>query len=96
MTQPASLAPNGTRTKLVVTIVIFGLLVLLGAQIVDPRISRRVLAGVVATTGIIAGIIPALGTQRPRAAYWLVRASAAAAMVGLGGLVRMLIEAFRR
>jgi hypothetical protein len=61
MTQPTTLAPNRTRTQLVVGIALFALLFLLGAQIVDPRISRRVVAAVVAITGIISGILP-----RPR------------------------------
>jgi hypothetical protein len=95
MTQPTTLAPNHTRTTRVVTIVIFGLLVLLGAQIVDPRISRRVFAGVVATTGIIAGIFPALGTQRPQTARWLARASGAVLAISLGVLARVLVQSFR-
>jgi len=95
MTQPTALAPNRTRTKLVVTIVLFGLLFLLGAQVVDPRISRRVFAAVVAITGIISGIIPALGTQRPQTARWLVRASGAFLAISLGVLARMLVQSFR-
>ena len=95
MTQPTTLPPNRTRAQLVVGIVLVALLVLLGAQIVDPRISRRVLAAVVAITGIISGIFPALGTQRPQTARWLARASGALVAIMLGMVARMLFHSFR-
>ncbi|HVE34016.1 MAG TPA: hypothetical protein VNC18_10675 [Gemmatimonadaceae bacterium] len=95
MTQPTTLAPNRTRTQLVVGIALFALLFLLGAQIVDPRISRRVVAAVVAITGIISGIFPALGTQRPQTARWLARASGVCLAIMLGVLARMLFQSFR-
>ena len=95
MTQPTTLAPKRTRTNLIVGIGVFALLVLLGAQIGDPHISRRVFAAGVAITGIISGIIPALGTQRPQTAHWLARASGAFLAISLGVLARMLFQSFR-
>jgi hypothetical protein len=95
MTQPTTLAPKRTRTQFVVGIAFFALLFLLGAEIVDPRIFRRVFAAGVAITGIISGIVPALGTQRPQTARWLVRASAAALAISLGVLARILLQSFR-
>jgi hypothetical protein len=96
MTQPVLTPPvTGSRSKLIVAILIFAVLFLLGSQVVDPRVSRRVFAGGVALTGIISGIIPALGPHRPKLASWLARASVACAVIMVGVLMRMLIHGLR-
>ena len=90
MTEPAVLPPSGTRTKLVVTIAFLAAMFLLGSQLIDPHQSRRVFAATAAVTSIISGLVPALGSRRPRLARWLLLSSLTAVAVMFGFLARMI------
>jgi MFS-type transporter involved in bile tolerance (Atg22 family) len=95
MTEPALASPpRNSRTHLVFTIFLFVLMFLLGNRVVDQHVSRRVFAGVVIVTGVISGVIPALGSRRPRLARWLVLASLTSLAVALGLLARNIIRGF--
>ena len=95
MTEPILARPKAaSRTKLFVNVVLFALLVLLGSQIIDPRISKRVFASAVAFTGIISGVIPGVGREHPRLARWLVLASAGSVGLTVGLLIRMIMQGF--
>jgi hypothetical protein len=93
MTEPALASPTrNSRTHLVFTIVLFVVMFLLGNRVVDQHISRRVFSGVVIVTGVISGVIPALGSRQPRLTRWLLLASLTSLAVALGLLARNIIH----
>lgn len=95
MIEPALAFTTSSRKQRVVTIVVCGLVFLLGSQLVDPHVTRRVFAGAVLVTSLIAGIIPALGTGHPRLSRWLLLTSFASLAVSLGLLTRIIVQGFQ-
>ena len=95
MTKPALVFQTGGRKQAALTILLVGLMFLLGYQVVDPRASHRVLAGVGLICGLIAGLFPALGSGRPRLQRWLLLTQMAATGVMIGLVARMIFRGFR-
>ena len=91
MNEPAVAPPSNARTKLVITTAFFAVMFVLGSQF-DPRQSGRVFAAAGAVTSIVAGIIPAMGSRRPRLQRWLLRVSMTAAAIMFGFLARMIVR----
>jgi pheromone shutdown protein TraB len=95
MAEPTFASPTrNSRTHLVFTILLFVVMFLLGNRVVDQHISRRLFAGVVIVTGVISGVIPALGSRHPRLVRWLLLASLTSLAVALGLLARTIIRGF--
>ncbi len=96
MTEPTlARSTSGSRTKLVINVVLFALLIMLGNQIVDPRISKRVFGVAVALTAIISGVMPAIGREHPRLARRLVYVSVGSVALVFGLLARMLVHSYQ-
>ena len=91
MKEPAVAPPSHARTKLVITTALFAVMFVVGS-LFDPRQSARVIAATGAVTSIVAGVIPAMGSRRPRLQRWLVLASMTAAAVLFGFLARTIIR----
>ena len=96
MTEPAvAWRPRRSRTQLVVTILLFGLIFLVSSLLVDARVSRRLFPAAVLVSGVIGGVIPALGARRPRLTRWLLLISITCAALVMGLLARTIINGFK-
>jgi hypothetical protein len=91
MTEPTVLPPTGTRTKLVISLAVLALMFLAGTRL-NAR-PARVFETSAAVTSIIAGLLPALGSQRARFQRWLLLGSFSALAIMFGFAVRRMFGA---
>jgi hypothetical protein len=63
-----------------------------GVWIYEPHQASRLLSTGAAICGLIAGVMPAVGSRHPRAQRWLLLVSLATLSVTFGVLSRMILR----